>query len=107
MAQLIHLIDSNKVSNSVATQKVFKEMINSELSALEIAQKNNWIQNSNSDSIQQYVQQAIDKYPEKVIEYKEGKKGLLGLFMGEVMKLSKGQADPKVASQLIRQLLDS
>ena len=107
MAQLIHLIDSNKVSNSVATQKVFKEMINSELSALEIAQKNNWIQDSNSDSIQQYVQQAIDKYPEKVIEYKEGKKGLLGLFMGEVMKLSKGQADPKVASQLIRQLLDS
>ena len=37
---------------------------------------------------------------EKVAEYKEGKKGLIGLFMGEVMKLSKGKADPKLANQL-------
>ena len=38
---------------------------------------------------------------EKVTEYKKGKKGLIGLFMGEVMKLSKGKADPKLANQLL------
>ena len=107
MAELIQLIDEKKLSNSVATQKVFKKMIDSELSALEIAQKNNWIQDSNTDSIQLYAQKAIDKYPEKVKEYKDGKKGLLGLFMGEVMKQSRGQADPKVASQLIKKLLEN
>ncbi|MEE3036995.1 MAG: Asp-tRNA(Asn)/Glu-tRNA(Gln) amidotransferase subunit GatB [Bacteroidota bacterium] len=107
MAELIQLIDEKKLSNSVATQKVFKKMIDSELSALDIAQKNNWIQDSNTDSIQLYAQKAIDKYPEKVKEYKDGKKGLLGLFMGEVMKQSRGQADPKVASQLIKKLLEN
>ena len=42
----------------------------------------------------------------KVTEYKEGKKGLIGLFMGEVMKLSKGKADPKLANQLVKEALE-
>ena len=46
------------------------------------------------------------KYPEKVAEYKKGKKGLVGLFMGEVMKLSKGNADPKLTTQLIKKTLE-
>jgi aspartyl-tRNA(Asn)/glutamyl-tRNA(Gln) amidotransferase subunit B len=45
-------------------------------------------------------------YPDKVEEYRAGKKGVLGLFMGEVMKLSKGKADPKLANQLVRQKLE-
>lgn len=106
MASLIQLIEDNKVSNSIATQKVFKEMVKSNLSPIEIAKENNWLQDSNTDTIQLYVQQALDKYPNKVQEYKNGKKGLLGLFMGEIMKLSKGQADPKIASQLIREFLE-
>ncbi len=52
------------------------------------------------------VKQAIAKYPEKVVEYKGGKVGVLALFMGEVMKLSKGKADPKLASELVRKVLD-
>ena len=41
------------------------------------------------------------------MEYRAGKKGLLGLFMGEVMKLSGGKADPKVASKLVKEALDA
>ena len=52
------------------------------------------------------MEEAIAKYPEKVLEYKAGKKGLIGLFMGEVMKLSKGKADPKIANQLVREALE-
>ena len=55
---------------------------------------------------QEYIEQAITKYPEKTAEYKSGKKGLIGLFMGEVMKLSKGKADPKLANQLLRTKLE-
>ena len=55
----------------------------------EIAKENNWIQESDSDALQEWVDTAVAKYPEKVAEYKGGKKGLIGLFMGEVMKLSK------------------
>jgi aspartyl-tRNA(Asn)/glutamyl-tRNA(Gln) amidotransferase subunit B len=48
----------------------------------------------------------IEKYPDKVKEYQSGKKGLIGLFIGEVMKLSKGKADPKLTNELIRKKLD-
>lgn len=108
LAELILLIDQGKVSNSVATQKIFPEMIKTaDRSALQIAEQSNLIQESNSDSLNEYILQAIAKYPEKVSEYKNGKVTLIGLFMGEVMKLSKGKADPKVANQMMKDTLDA
>ncbi len=71
-----------------------------------IAADNNWIQESNHNTLNKYIKQAIEKYPEKVAEYKSGKKGLIGLFMGEVMKISRGQADPKMTNQLLRTELE-
>lgn len=106
LGQLISLIDEGKVSNSVATQKIFPVLIDSKLSAEEIAKTNNWIQESDSDSLSSYIDQAIAKFPEKVEEYKAGKKGLIGLFMGEVMKLSKGKADPKLTNQMLQEILN-
>ena len=106
IAGLIKLIDEQKVSNSVATSKVFIEMIQSNLSAEEIAINNNWIQDSDTDSLSDFIKQAILIHPDKVKKYKEGKKGLIGLFMGEVMKLSKGKADPKLANNLLREELE-
>ena len=107
IAEVIQLIDSNQVSNSVASQKIFPLLIQSpEKSPLAIAEENNWIQSSDEDEILELIKQAISKYPDKVVEYKSGKKGLLGLFMGEVMKLSKGKADPKVANKQLREELE-
>ena len=51
------------------------------------------------------VQDTLDKYPEKIAEYHQGKKGLLGLFMGEVMKISGSKADPAMANKMILQAL--
>lgn len=107
IAEIISLIDEGKISNSVATQKVFSALILApSKTALQIAEEMNLIQESNSDELQQWIDAAIAKYPEKVVEYKAGKVSLVGLFMGEVMKLSKGKADPKVASQLVKETLD-
>ena len=66
---------------------------------------NNWIKESNNVQLNYYIQEAISKYPNKVDEFKSGKKGIIGLFMGEVMKLSKGKADPKVANELLKKEL--
>tara|TARA_B100000900_G_C20601550_1_gene725881 strand:+ start:2672 stop:4123 length:1452 start_codon:yes stop_codon:yes gene_type:complete len=107
MAALINLIDDGKVSNTVATQKVFTAMLNNGDSPEAIAQANNWIQESDSNTLQEWVDAAVAKHPEKVAEYKGGKKGLIGLFMGEVMKLSRGKADPKLANQLVREALEN
>ncbi len=107
IAGLIALIDSGKINNTIGAQKVFPEMVKSpNLSAEEIAKSNNWIQDSDSSSLEGFIQEAIGKYPDKVTAYKAGNKNLLGLFMGEVMKISKGKADPKITNQLLRDALE-
>ena len=106
LATLISIVDDERISNSVATSKVFPAMLSSNKTAEEIATENNWVQESDSDALGEYITKAIAKYPEKVAQYKGGKKGLIGLFMGEVMKLSKGQADPKLANQLLKTELE-
>ena len=69
--------------------------------------KTNSTEESDGDQLLEYVSCAINKFPDKVKEYKNGKKSLLGLFMGEVMKQSKGNADPKKANQLVREALEA
>ena len=76
------------------------------MSAEQIAIDNNWIQESNADTLTDLIDEVIKNYPEKVKEYQSGKKGLIGLFVGEVMKLSKGKADPRITNELIRKKLD-
>ncbi|MGY6561618.1 MAG: Asp-tRNA(Asn)/Glu-tRNA(Gln) amidotransferase subunit GatB [Luteibaculaceae bacterium] len=108
LAEIIVLIEEGKISNSAANQQLFPALVEqTEKSAIDLANELNIIQESDSDMLGELVQQALAKYPEKVEEYKAGKKGLLGLFMGEVMKLSQGKADPKVASQLVREALEN
>ena len=106
IAELIALIDDNKVSNSVATGKIFPLLLSSDSSPEKIAVENNWIQESDTDTLLSLINEVIEKYPDKVKEYQSGKKGLIGLFIGEVMKLSKGKADPKLTNELIRKKLD-
>jgi len=106
IAEIIALIESGKVSYTLASQQIMPAMVkNPNKTALQIAEENNLIQESDSSVLEQFVAEAIAKYPEKVAEYKSGKTGLLGLFMGEVMRLSKGKADPKVANQLVKEAL--
>lgn len=107
IAEIINLIDAGKISNSVASQKIFPAVLNEHhKSVLEIAEQLNVLQESDSGEMRKLVEQAIALYPDKVLEYKAGKVSLIGLFMGEVMKLSKGKADPKVANQLVKEVLD-
>lgn len=107
LATLIDLVSDGNISYSAASQKIYPELLsNPGLSPLEIAKSLNLLQESNTDSINSVIEEVLAAYPEKVSEYKNGKKGLLGMFMGEVMKKSKGKADPKVANELLRGQLD-
>lgn len=108
IADIIQLIDSGKISHTAAQQNLFQAMLkNPHKQALALAEELNLIQESNSEMLQEWVNAAIAKYPDKVAEYKAGKASLIGLFMGEVMKLSKGKADPKMANQLVKNTLDN
>jgi aspartyl-tRNA(Asn)/glutamyl-tRNA(Gln) amidotransferase subunit B len=101
ISSIINLLDDGKISTTIANTKIFPILIKSDKLADEIAQEKNWIQESDNNKITEYIKLAINKYPEKVIEYKNGKKGLIGLFMGEIMKLSRGKVDPKKANEAL------
>lgn len=108
IAEIIELIDSGKISNSAASQRLFPEMVKEHhKSALQIAESLNLLQESDSGELQKWIDEALAKFPEKVAEYKSGKQSLLGLFMGEVMKFSKGKADPKIATQMLKKSLEN
>ncbi|GAB4143576.1 MAG: Asp-tRNA(Asn)/Glu-tRNA(Gln) amidotransferase subunit GatB [Bacteroidia bacterium] len=108
IAALIEIIDQGKVSFAVANQKIFPALAADPLKTpLQLAEEMNLIQESNTDALLALVKQAVAKYPAKVEEYKSGKTGLMGLFMGEVMKLSGGKADPKVTTELLKKELEA
>ena len=108
IGQLISLIDEGKTNFSIASAQLFPAMLNAaDKTPLEIAESLNLLQSNDEALIKALIAEVIAKYPEKVAEYRSGKKGLLGLFVGEVMKLSKGKADPKLTNQLIIAELDA
>lgn len=108
IAALIQLVDEGKISNSVASQTLFPGLIaDKKKNPLQLAEELNLIQERDTDALHDFILQALAKYPEKVQEYKNGKTGLIGHFMGEVMKLSKGKADPKMVNEMMRKELEN
>ena len=108
IAEIIALVDENKVSHSVAAKKIFPFMLeNPGIPAHQVAEEQNLLQESDSDSLKAIVAEVLAANPQKVEEYKAGKKSLVGMFMGEIMKKTKGKADPKVANQLLQHGLEA
>jgi aspartyl-tRNA(Asn)/glutamyl-tRNA(Gln) amidotransferase subunit B len=103
--EILNLVESNQLSFANATGKVFKGIVGTNMSALQFAQEQQLIQNNSTDAINQWVEQVLNAHPEKVAAYKNGKKGLMGVFIGEVKKISKGQADPKKTTQILEKKL--
>ncbi len=105
LAEIIKLIDENIISSSGA-KTLFKAYTEGNTkSAVAIAEDLNLVQSSDTDELTNWIDQALAKYPDKVKEYKNGKKGNINLFMGEVMKLSRGAADPKKTTKLLEEKL--
>ncbi len=102
VAELISMVDSNQLSFSVASNRVLPALIktNGE-SAQSVATRLNLLQENNTTAIEEVIDKVLNNHPEKVKAYKTGKKALLGMFMGEVMKESKGKADPKLAKKIL------
>ncbi|MFT3932672.1 MAG: Asp-tRNA(Asn)/Glu-tRNA(Gln) amidotransferase subunit GatB [Chitinophagaceae bacterium] len=107
LAALIELVETGKLSFSVASSKLLQALIdNKSTDPLQTATSLNLLQDADSGAIADWVDQVLANMPDKVAEYKKGKKGLIGLFMGEVKKISKGKADPKITTQLLTDKLN-
>ncbi len=103
----LSLISSGKINFSLAVQKVLPIMLSdSNKRPIEIIQHLDLVQDADTDQVKTWVTQVVTSMPDKVTEYRKGKKGLIGMFVGEVKKVSKGKADPKMVTQLLESILN-
>jgi len=105
IGELAEMIDNNQVSHLTMSQKLFPAMLNSNASPNAIAQTNGWIQEDDTNMIEKYIEEVIKKHPDKVQAYQNGSKNLLGLFMGEIMRETKGKLNPKSINDILQKKL--
>ncbi|HET7116919.1 MAG TPA: Asp-tRNA(Asn)/Glu-tRNA(Gln) amidotransferase subunit GatB [Hanamia sp.] len=107
MVRLTDIVEEGKVSFGIAASKIFPVLIKSpEKDPLEIAKQLNLLQEKNEDTLYLWIDEVLTSMPDKVAEYKKGKKNLAGLFAGEVKKKSKGKADMQAVIKIINQKLN-
>jgi aspartyl-tRNA(Asn)/glutamyl-tRNA(Gln) amidotransferase subunit B len=105
-AALLSLIESGQVGAAMAYQRLCPAMLEQPTRpAAELATALNLLQSADSDFLEQLVDAVLARFPDKVAEYRKGKKGLLGMFMGEVMRDSKGKAEPQATTRLLQEKL--
>ncbi len=102
---LIDLIDKGTISNSAA-KKVLAEMFDSEDAPDKIVERLGLSQVSDEGALMQMVQEVMAQNPQSIVDYKAGKDRALGFLMGQVMRVSKGKANPQVISKMLKDALD-
>jgi len=106
LGELIDEIESGVISNRAA-KEVFEEMCESDKSVKDIINDKGLVQISDTSEIEKFIDQVLIDNPDNVQKYKEGKTKLLGFFIGEVMKATKGKANPGLLNQIVKKKLDN
>jgi aspartyl-tRNA(Asn)/glutamyl-tRNA(Gln) amidotransferase subunit B len=105
IARMIDLINEGTISTKIA-KDVFEEMLQSEKNPDSIVEEKGLRQVSDQSEIDRVVEEVLQSNPDEVQRYIGGKDKVFGFFVGEVMKKTKGKANPKVLNELLRKKLD-
>ena len=105
LAQLLNLIDDGTISGKIA-KTVFDEMARSGKPPRQIVEDKGLVQISDTDAIDDVVANVISSNPKEVEAYKNGKSKLLGFFVGQVMKETRGKANPKMVNEILKKKLN-
>ncbi len=106
LAELISLIEKGTISNNIGKQILVEEMIVNGEKASAIVEKKGLSQISDEGAIKEIVEKVVNSHPAEIESYRNGKTNLLGFFVGQVMKETKGRANPKTVNELIRKILE-
>ena len=106
LAELIGLIEKGTISNNIGKQILVEDMITNGEKASAIVERKGLSQISDEGAIKSIVEGIINAHPNEVQAYRNGKTNLLGFFVGQVMKETKGRANPKTVNELIRSFLE-
>lgn len=106
LSDVVNLVEDKKITQQIALQQLIPELLKSpEADVFTLASGLNLLIEDNGDELSVFTEQVLAKYESQVQAYKKGKKGVLGLFVGEVMKLAKGKADPQKINELLQEKL--
>ncbi|MCF6150467.1 MAG: Asp-tRNA(Asn)/Glu-tRNA(Gln) amidotransferase subunit GatB [Candidatus Kuenenia sp.] len=106
LAALVVMINKGIISNTIA-KDVFSEMINTGKEPKTIVEEKKLVQISDEGLIDEILDKVIASNPNAIEDYKKGKKNALAFLMGQVMKETKGKANPKLVNELLKNKLDS
>ena len=106
LAELIALIEKGTISNNIGKQILVEEMIVNGEKASAIVEKKGLSQISDEGAIKEIVEKVVNSHPAEIEAYRNGKTNLLGFFVGQVMKETKGRANPKTVNELVRKILE-
>lgn len=104
LVELVNLIEKGTISNNIGKQIIFT-MLKEGTSASEIVKKQGLSQISDEGALKEIVQKIVDSNPEQVSAYRGGKVQLFGFFVGQIMKETKGRANPKTVNDLLKEIL--
>jgi aspartyl-tRNA(Asn)/glutamyl-tRNA(Gln) amidotransferase subunit B len=104
LAELIQLVEGGKITGAVA-KKVFVKMFEDGRNARQIVEAEGLGAQVSSDSIEQIAREVIEKYPENVAKFKSGNEGVFKFFVGQVIKATRGQANPRAVNNILKKLL--
>ncbi len=104
LVELIALIEKNTISNNIGKQ-IIVDMMKDGTKASEIVEKRGLSQISDEGAIKEVCKKVAEAHPNEVAAYKNGKVQLLGFFVGQVMKETKGRANPKAVNELMKEIL--
>src|SRR5260370_30636195 len=104
LAELLKLVEDGKITGAVG-KKVFATMFESGRSAAEIVAAEGLAQISDTSAIEQAARDVIAKNPDNVAKFKGGNEGVFKFFVGQVMKATRGQANPQSVNDILRRLL--
>ncbi len=105
LAELLKLIDKGTISGKIA-KTVFEEMAATRKPPAEIVKAKGLVQVSDSSAIEAAVDQVLADAPDEVERYQAGQAKLIGFFVGQVMKVTRGKANPKIVNEILKQKLD-
>ncbi len=106
LSDMITLVENGTISGKIA-KSVIEEMYKTGKTAKVIIEEKGLVQISNTSEIEKIVTRVLDENPQPVAQYKAGKTGMLGFFVGQVMKITDGRANPQVVNELLRKKLAS
>ena len=105
LGQLVKLVITNVISGKIA-KEVLVEMYSSQKSAIDIVEQKGLKQMTDTSEIEKIIQSVLDDNKEMVSQYKSGKTKLLGFFVGQVMKKTKGKANPKLLNDILIKMIN-